>query len=129
MENGANGFGFGFGDSHTNQNNGNHLYINRSLEVVEPEHSALNWNISLVTEGLRYAEHAISEALHLLSRQEKNLIHDNSLITQILPSVADSLCFFPASIPLLCGKFASSLLPIVLNCISLLTCVCSPSPS
>ena len=82
MENGANGVGFG--DSYTNQNNGNHLYINRSLEVGEPEHSASNWNLSLITEGLRYAEHVSSEALDLLSHQEKNLIHDHCLIKILL---------------------------------------------
>ena len=53
----------------TNHNNGNHLYINRSLEVVERENSALNWNISSITEGVPYAEHAISEALRLLVRK------------------------------------------------------------
>jgi len=82
--------------------------------------SVRKWNHTVCDKGISYASRILSYALELLSFSEENIVMDHELFTNVLPSLASSLCLSPSSIPVLSGIHAMTLLPLVVECVSLL---------
>jgi hypothetical protein len=77
------------------------------------------WNQSLCSDGVRFATDILARAIQLLSMTNKPPV-DDILLTQILPSLASSICLIPSCIPTLSAKYAMELLPLVTRCAKLL---------
>ena len=74
-----------------------------------------DWNEGICNEGIFYASSMMNKAVDLLS--EDTAINRDVMFDDILLSLSASLSALPASIPILSGKIAYNLLPIVLKCL------------
>jgi len=73
------------------------------------------WNEGICNQGIYHASSMMNKAVDLLS--EGTAINRDVMFGDVLLSLSASLSALPASIPVLSGKIAYNLLPIVLKCL------------
>ena len=78
-----------------------------------------SWNEALNSDAIAYASAVLSESVSVLSSGH-GTVKPNQLIDEILPSLASSLCFQTPSTPVLSGRTAIALLPLLTQCATLL---------
>ena len=81
-----------------------------------------SWNRTLCSDGISFATGILSRSIQLLSTADSTppKEDDDVLLTQILPSLASSICLIPSCIPTLSAKYAMELLPLVTRCAKLI---------
>lgn len=77
-----------------------------------------SWNQALCSDGVSFATETLSRSIQLLSTDASP--RDDVLLTEILPSLASSICLIPSCLPTLSAKYAMELLPLVTRCAKLL---------
>ncbi len=78
-----------------------------------------NWNSAICNIGISFVSEVLNYAI---KRLEKNVDCrlDERFFRVILPSVAASIALYPLSIPILSGRFAMIMLPLIRRCINLI---------
>jgi len=79
-----------------------------------------SWNKKMCSDGIAFAVEIMSRSIHLLSTTARTPQPEcDVLLTEILPSLASSICLIPSCIPTLSVKYAMELLPLVTRCAKL----------
>ena len=92
----------------------------REKEEGEVLSRVRSWNQALCFDGISFASEILTQAVDLLSANDKLPISvDDVLLMKILPCLASSISLIPSCIPTLSTTYAIELLPLVTRCAKL----------